>query len=718
MFFSLHLLYFFSLSSCLVSCSIFSLFCSIFIRVSSFSQSVHPTSSNSFRARSSLPSLLCSVMSISTSLNSASIHLSSMDTHPQLHSLTRQPHSSSTAMSKNEAQESSPSLPASSSSSTSASASASSKNSSKNPSSWDPQDDLLLRHLKEVKKMGWKDISQYFPNRTPNACQFRWRRLKSGNLKSNKTALIDINTYTGPLKITHGDETTNAQQKPSKKVEENVLTEDTAEFTTTSSIPIPSRKTSLPSFHASMSFSQSPSNVTPTTIVSNAASSMPFAPPTLPAALPHHPHQHLHHHPHHKTLKPRSNSHSFTNSLNQDPIVRSNDEEKYGFIPKVFVRSRRSSFAYPQQVAITTTPSSPNSSHVLLSSKSRRGSLANWSRRSSFNISSNNTSRRSSMILAPNSVSNIFNVNNSGSNTASTSNTNSRRESIIKKEFQQRLNNLSNSGGPTSNNGPIFANSYTFMDLPHSSSVSSSSTLHKSKRGSFSGHSMKSSCNPTNLWSKDEDALLMENKKRNLSVMELSILLPQRTEVEIQWRLNALSSDADMLSPTHSPQKTLSKKTRPRMFKTGSTTDDDKGSDKEDVMGDGSNDDDEDNVDPLHRAKQSSNKTVFSSSSSNISSKDVSPDPIFSPDPADDSSNTSDAGSRCTITSDTSSSAATMNRTPNSKNPQDIALLNNFRSEAITPRPKPSSTTTSITTETTNNMINHSSSTTDRKSVV
>ncbi|CAI7490112.1 CFC_collapsed_G0057480.mRNA.1.CDS.1 [Saccharomyces cerevisiae] len=58
------------------------------------------------------------------------------------------------------------------------------------------------------------------------------------------------------------------------------------------------------------------------------------------------------------------------------------------------------------------------------------------------------------------------------------------------------------------------------------------------------------------------------------------------------------------------------------------------------------NDDDEDNVDPLHRAKQSSNKTVFSSSSSNISSKDVSPDPIFSPDPADDSSNTSDDGSR------------------------------------------------------------------------
>lgn len=650
-------------------------------------------------------------MSISTSLNSASIHLSTMDSHPQLHSLTRQPHSSSAAMSNDKAQESSPSLPPSSSSSTSASASASSKNSSKNPSSWDPQDDLLLRHLKEVKKMGWKDISQYFPNRTPNACQFRWRRLKSGNLKSNKTALIDINTYTGPIKITRGDDTTNAQQKPNKKVEENVLTEDTTEFATTSSIPIPSRKPSLPSFHASMSFSQSPSNMTPTAVVSSAASPMPFVPPTLPAAHPHHPHQHLHH-PHHRALKPRSNSHSFTNSLNQDPIARPNDEEKYGFIPKVFVRSRRSSFVYPQQAAITTTPSSPNSSHVLLSSKSRRGSLANWSRRSSFNISSNNTSRRSSVILAPNSVSNIFNISNSNSSTTSTSNTNSRRESVIKKEFQQRLNHLGNSGASTPNNGVIFPNSYTFMDLPHSSSASSSSTLHKFKRGSFSGHTMKSSCNPSNLWSKDEDALLMENKKRNLSVMELSILLPQRTEVEIQWRLSVLSSDADVLSPTHSPQRTLSKKSRPRMFKTGSATDDYKGSDKDDDMCDGSNDDEEDDVDPLHRAKQSSNKTAFSSSSSNISSKDVSPDPIFSPDSADDSSNTSDAGSRCTIASETISSTATMNRTPNSKNPQDITLLNNFRSGAITPRPKPSSTTTSITTETTNNMINHSSSTT------
>ncbi|CAI1956012.1 hypothetical protein SEUBUCD646_0E01760 [Saccharomyces eubayanus] len=619
------------------------------------------------------------MMSVSTRLNPASIHLSTMSPHPQLHSLSRQPHASK---SSDEAQESSPSLPPS-------------KNSSKNPSSWDPQDDLLLRHLKEVKKMGWKDISQYFPNRTPNACQFRWRRLKSGNLKSNKTALIDINTYSGPVKITNTDSVPD----------EETAIEAPASASATPSIPIPSRKASLPSFSASMSFAHSPSNMTPPAIVPNAPSSIPFVPPQLPVAhLHHHPHHHLHHHPNHKALKPRSNSHSFTSSLNQDPVVRLNDEEKYGFIPKVCVRSRRSSFAYPQQAAITTTPSSPNSSHVLnsslLGSKSRKDSFANWSRRSSFNISSNNTSRRSSIVLAPNSVSNVFNANTN--NSSSSSNTNSRRESIIKKEFQQRLNHLNTSGASTPSNGAIFPASYTFMDLPRLSSVSSSSTtLPKFKRGSLSGHST----NPSkSSWSRDEDILLVENKKRNLSMMELSILLPQRTEVEIQWRLGVLSNDAEELSPVHSPQRTLAKKIRPRMFQTASTTDNNKENDNV-------RDDDEDDVDPLHRSKGSAHKTAFSSSSSNLSSKDVSPDPIFSPDPADDSSNASDSGSRFTITSETSFSNTT-DRATSSKHPHDITLLDNFPSEAITPRPKPSSTTTSITTETTCNMMNHSSSTT------
>jgi hypothetical protein len=55
----------------------------------------------------------------------------------------------------------------------------------KTPTSWDPNDDMILRHLKEQLKLGWKEIASHFPNRTTNACQFRWRRLMSGTLRNN-----------------------------------------------------------------------------------------------------------------------------------------------------------------------------------------------------------------------------------------------------------------------------------------------------------------------------------------------------------------------------------------------------------------------------------------------------------------------------------------------------------------------------------------------------
>lgn len=51
--------------------------------------------------------------------------------------------------------------------------------SSKQTVAWLPKDDKLLCHLKEEKKLGWRDVATYFPTRTPNACQFRWRRIVS-----------------------------------------------------------------------------------------------------------------------------------------------------------------------------------------------------------------------------------------------------------------------------------------------------------------------------------------------------------------------------------------------------------------------------------------------------------------------------------------------------------------------------------------------------------
>lgn len=61
---------------------------------------------------------------------------------------------------------------------------AAAKNFLRTPTSWDALDDMLLLHLKDNQKLGWKEIALNFHNRTPNACQFRWRRLKSGNLKN------------------------------------------------------------------------------------------------------------------------------------------------------------------------------------------------------------------------------------------------------------------------------------------------------------------------------------------------------------------------------------------------------------------------------------------------------------------------------------------------------------------------------------------------------
>lgn len=49
---------------------------------------------------------------------------------------------------------------------------------------WTAKEDKLLRELKEQQKLGWRDISTFFNDRTPNACQFRWRRIISSITKT------------------------------------------------------------------------------------------------------------------------------------------------------------------------------------------------------------------------------------------------------------------------------------------------------------------------------------------------------------------------------------------------------------------------------------------------------------------------------------------------------------------------------------------------------
>lgn len=54
---------------------------------------------------------------------------------------------------------------------------------------WTAKEDILLKDLKDNRHLSWKEISTYFPTRTLNACQFRWRRLtikEKNKIKINK----------------------------------------------------------------------------------------------------------------------------------------------------------------------------------------------------------------------------------------------------------------------------------------------------------------------------------------------------------------------------------------------------------------------------------------------------------------------------------------------------------------------------------------------------
>lgn len=77
----------------------------------------------------------------------------------------------------------------------SAAAAAAIKSLPKQASAWSPEDDKLLRYLKEDRKLGWRDVATYFPRRTPNACQFRWRRIVSASKSCASSTITKKNPY-------------------------------------------------------------------------------------------------------------------------------------------------------------------------------------------------------------------------------------------------------------------------------------------------------------------------------------------------------------------------------------------------------------------------------------------------------------------------------------------------------------------------------------------
>lgn len=489
--------------------------------------------------------------------------------------------------------------------------------SAKNPSSWDPQDDILLRHLKEIRKLGWKDISQYFNNRTPNACQFRWRRLKSGNLKTTKSSSEVDPT---PPEIQADDPTFSSTTRTASAAAPPPATSATGvlgmspqikqEDRLSPAIPIPNSGGNFDFSNTNsnrMSFGQSPCSQSPfsgvpcnnSTPVNNSGNNNSNIDPKSNNGAGS------------NQLRGRSHSHSFSKPFNATGNItttvsgkdehRAQEDENIGFIPKIIVRSRRSSFVHPQSFSSTVsqqphqqqysssqslqhTPSHLSSAFntTLNTTKSRKNSFTSRSRRSSFSVAGSTTpSRRSSIIAAPNSLSGIF-----GNQTGSSTPKLSRRDSIVKKDvYSHRSSSVSAS----------------FMDLPpaaasiappthgrlsrtHCKQTLSSQLqqqkfqqpqqlpqhqqhLQNYKNSNLSdpnSYPQNSSNVTSQLWSTDEDQLLSEKSSRNLSLMELSILLPNRSEQEIQWRLDTIFSEKSSAvsnensqSPFNSPRKSF-----------------------------------------------------------------------------------------------------------------------------------------------------------------
>ncbi|CAL9735725.1 transcriptional regulatory protein Dot6p [Monosporozyma servazzii] len=442
----------------------------------------------------------------------------------------------------------------------------------KNPSSWEPIDDILLRHLKEIKKMGWKEISQYFNNRTPNACQFRWRRLKSGNLKSNKTALMDVTVFPGEIKLLNPCNNTKidkSDNKIDKTENNNKIDKETIKLPIINTPqqnqmpppPPPQQTTQLAplkftqnknTFNSNRRNSSISNNIIHNNNNNNNNNDSTFSPRgsislnhPAPSFIDSTNDVLIENETSQNFIKPRSYSHSLTSHA-MTPVNSTNssssssnfvERENLGFIPKVFVKSRRSSsFIVPPTSPISVSQSFNNALNTTLTtSKSRKNSFVHYQRRYSLAaVSSTSSSRRSSIVAAPNSMS--VNFNNYQLPTSK-----QRRESVIRTHkittTTHTKQSTTNLDPPVANhhsneNTHLFNHNYTFTDMPTSNPTIPSNTTTTSTTRKHPTH-----------WSVQEDQLLLENKYRNLSLPELSILLPNKSESDIDSRLNSLNAN-------------------------------------------------------------------------------------------------------------------------------------------------------------------------------
>ncbi|CAK9436334.1 uncharacterized protein LODBEIA_P08920 [Lodderomyces beijingensis] len=462
-------------------------------------------------------------------------------------------------------------------------ATAAAKGSARTPTSWDPEDDVLLMHLKDKQKLGWKEIASNFTNRTPNACQFRWRRLKSGNLKNppKSAAALGDQFKQNPNMASSSSASKKkkmATQAPPPKTE---TTDDDFQFDSLSTggfqgfdNNISNALAGLNALSNSPSYISSPSATTPRISVSsprinyggpsgraNSVSSLshkyeasPASDTSETASRP-------------TIVVPgTSGSGGYYADVSVDPTMnlphnRSHPETPSSITPRNSL-SHSTSDHHPKERESRERHSVSNGSVSAAAAALRNNSIIQISNDDRASISS---ITRASISSLPSKSMNIPH-HQMGSSTlahlpvlfggAGSISGPSRNSSISGMSGHQTTVSSLRNGSLVSANAGYYSRSGSVV-IPHNSEKpeeplkinkekieASNRKLHKFRRNlppSKSLQKKKQQSSKLDLpWTMEEDELLINRRNRELSFAELSILLPQRTEGEIWARIDYL----------------------------------------------------------------------------------------------------------------------------------------------------------------------------------
>ncbi|ODV79860.1 uncharacterized protein CANTADRAFT_5561 [Suhomyces tanzawaensis NRRL Y-17324] len=453
-------------------------------------------------------------------------------------------------------------------------ASPSSKNFSRTPTSWDAEDDILLMHLKDSQKLGWKEIASHFNNRTPNACQFRWRRLKSGNLKNPPKSASALGTQI------------NSKPSPSGAVKKPKKAPASAFKSESGTLAPPAPTTGFPAAYSPISnatFTGYDNNVSNALAGLNALSNTPS---NILSPLPNYntnpstpglnspgvgangAASHLNHSTYDDSpksdviLDPQAHNNAATNTgggyyadISIDPTMNLPHNQPHPHTPHGI--TPRNSTSHGSSSTQTTSSNAPSSSqHPNLHNNSIIQIVRDD--RASISLS------RASVSSLPSKSMNIphHQLNNNalahlpilfGSGSVSGP---SRNPSISGPGGIQHSTTVSSlRNGSAGGSGPGYYSRSGSVVIPYNAEKkdeeplkfdkkkTESKTIHKNKPSASSGASASKNPNSPVFkipWSMDEDELLINRRNRELSFAELSILLPQRTEGEIWSRIDYL----------------------------------------------------------------------------------------------------------------------------------------------------------------------------------